>query len=261
MEAMTLGVPSEEWGLRRGSPLAGVALAAATVAGVTVLLYPLSQLDPGVSSGVLYLAADEERGRVVRDLHDGAQQSLVHAVVTLKLARQPLRQGSPAAEELLDEALHHAQRANAELRELARGILPSVLTRGGLRAGVSALASRMRVGASVDVSVGRLPSAIEAAAYFVVAEALTNVAKHAGARSVQVSASVQADALNVTVRDDGAGGATPHGNGLQGLEDRLAARDGALRIHSPPGGGTVVAATIPLCAPDGGHARVSAACA
>ena len=125
-------------------------------------------------------ATDEERRRVVRDLHDGAQQRLVHTIITLKLARRASQDedGAPA---LLTEALDNAEQATAELRELAHGILPAVLTQGGLRAGVDALASRMPVPVENGVSVGRLPAAIEATAYFVVAEALTNVAKHARA--------------------------------------------------------------------------------
>ena len=118
---------------------------------------------------------------MVRDLHDGAQQRLVHTVITLKLARRALAERARDAPALLTEALDHAEQATAELRELAHGILPAVLTQGGLRAGVDALASRMPVPVENDVSVGRLPAAIEATAYFVVAEALTNVAKHARA--------------------------------------------------------------------------------
>jgi signal transduction histidine kinase len=191
-------------------------------------------------------AADEERRRVVRDLHDGAQQLLVNVVVALKLARRALGSDAGAAGPLVDEALEHAQRANAELRELAHGILPTALTRGGLRAGVEALAARMPVPVSIDVAVGRLPAEVEAAAYFVAAEALTNVVKHARARSVAVAASVEDRELRLTVRDDGVGGAGLGGSGLVGLGDRLSAVDGTLRIDSPPAGGTVVAATIPL---------------
>jgi signal transduction histidine kinase len=182
----------------------------------------------------------------VRDLHDGAQQRLVHTVVTLKLARRALRREDPAAAALVDEALVHAERGNAELRELAHGILPAVLTRGGLRAGVEALVTRMPLPVTVDVAVGRLPAAIEAPAYFVVAEALTNVVKHSGAESAAVSASVDDGVLRVEVRDDGVGGAREDGTGLVGLDDRLAALDGALRIESPVGNGTLVAAAIPV---------------
>jgi signal transduction histidine kinase len=189
-------------------------------------------------------AADEERRRVVRDLHDGAQQRLVHTVITLKMARDRL-DGDEAAT-LVDEALHNAQRANQELRELAHGILPSVLTHGGLRAGIDALAARMPVPVETDVPSVRLAPAVEATAYFVTAEALTNVAKHARARRVRVSAKVGERDLEVRVDDDGVGGARSDGSGLLGLQDRLAALDGRLRVETPLGGGTRVTAEIPL---------------
>jgi signal transduction histidine kinase/limonene-1,2-epoxide hydrolase len=191
-------------------------------------------------------ATDEERRRVVRDLHDGAQQRLIHTVVTLKLARRALEHGDEAALALADEALEHAQQANVELRELAHGILPAALTNGGLRAGLNALASRTPVSVKLGVSVGRLPAVVEATAYFVVAEALTNLAKHARAGRGEVTATVEEGTLRVRVRDDGVGGARPEGSGLVGIADRLAALDGRLWVESPPGGGTLVAADIPL---------------
>ncbi|HEY6763043.1 MAG TPA: GAF domain-containing protein [Baekduia sp.] len=191
-------------------------------------------------------AADEERRRVVRDLHDGAQQRLVHTIVTLKLARRTLAPPDKPAAELVAEALEHATRAHVELRDLAHGILPSVLTQGGLRAGVDALASRAPVPVDVDVPVGRLPTAVEATAYFVVSEALTNVAKHARAGHVEVSARLDDGTLAVRVRDDGIGGARPGGSGLTGLADRLAALDGELRVESPAAGGTILMAAIPV---------------
>jgi signal transduction histidine kinase len=191
-------------------------------------------------------ATDEERRRVVRDLHDGAQQRLVHTVVTLKLARRALDDDARAAPALVTEALTHAEDATAELRELAHGILPSVLTRGGLRAGVVALASRMPVPVDIGISAERFPSAVEATAYFIVAEALTNVAKHARARHVQVAARVTDGALRVQVRDDGVGGARADGSGLVGLADRLGVLDGSLRVDSPRDGGTLIAAEIPI---------------
>ena len=191
-------------------------------------------------------AADEERRRVVRDLHDGAQQRLVHTVITLKLAQQALEHDAADAASLVSKAFEHAQRATVELRELAHGILPAVLTTGGLRAGVRALASRTPVPVEVEITAGRLPEAIEATAYFVVAEALTNVAKHARAASAAVAARVQDGTLRVEVRDDGVGGARPEGSGLQGLRDRLAALDGQLQVECPADGGTLVAAAIPI---------------
>ena len=192
------------------------------------------------------MAADEERRRVVRDLHDGAQQRLVETILTLKLAEQSGRDELPA---LVAEALTQAERATVELRELVHGILPSALAHGGLRAGVDALASRMSVPVSVGVAVDRLPPAVEATAYFVVAEALTNVTKHAHAGHAEVTARVEQHTLRLEVRDDGVGGAQPQGSGLLGLEDRLAALDGRLEVETPADGGTVVTAAIPLPAP------------
>jgi signal transduction histidine kinase len=190
-------------------------------------------------------ATDEERRRVVRDLHDGAQQRLVHTVVTLNLARRALETEDDGAPALVTEALEHAEGATAELRELAHGILPSVLTRGGLRAGVGVLATRMPVPVETGVSVDRLPPAVEATAYFIVAEALTNVAKHSHADRAVVTARVENGELQIEVRDDGVGGAKADGSGLLGLGDRLAVHDGTLRVESPLDGGTLVAATIP----------------
>jgi signal transduction histidine kinase len=191
-------------------------------------------------------ATDEERRRVVRDLHDGAQQRLVHTVITLKMASRALEREQDSAPALVTEALDQAERATGELRELAHGILPAVLIHGGLSAGVEALASRMPVPVDLDVSVDRLPKAVEATAYFVVAEALTNVAKHARAGRAAVTAGVEDGILRVQVRDDGVGGARPDGSGLLGLADRLAALDGTVRVESAPGGGTLVAADIPV---------------
>jgi signal transduction histidine kinase len=191
-------------------------------------------------------ATDDERRRVVRDLHDGAQQRLVHTIITLKLARRAFESEEADGPALLTEALDHAEQATAELRELAHGILPAVLTGGGLRAGVDALASRMPVPVDNGVSVGRLPAAVEATAYFVVAESLTNVAKHARAKGAAVMARVEDGTLRVQVRDDGVGGARRDGSGLLGLADRLAALDGRLRVKSPTDGGTLIVADIPL---------------
>ena len=205
-----------------------------------------AQTELAASRARIVAATDEERRRVTRDLHDGAQQRLVHTVVTLKLAQRAVQNREQDVPALLSEALDNAQQATAELRELAHGILPGALTRGGLRAGVDALASRMPVPIDIDVTVDRLPAAVEATAYFVVAEALTNVAKHAHARRAEVTARIEHGTLAVHVRDDGIGGARPHGSGLLGLADRLAALDGQLRVESPTDSGTLVAAAIPL---------------
>ena len=191
-------------------------------------------------------AADEQRRRVVRDLHDGAQQRLVHTVITLKMARRALDNEDEPGLALLDEALGQAERATVELRDLAHGILPAVLARGGLRAGVDALAARMPVPVENGVAVGRLPGAVEATAYFVVAEALTNVAKHARAERATVMARILDRTLVVQVIDDGVGGARLDGSGLVGLADRLATLDGTLTVSSRPEDGTHIRAEIPL---------------
>jgi signal transduction histidine kinase len=191
-------------------------------------------------------AADDERRRVVRDLHDGAQQRLVHTVITLKLARRALEHQDRTAPALVAEALGQAENATGELRELVHGILPAVLTGGGLRPAVESLAERMPMPVELGVSAGRLPAAVEATAYFVVAEAMTNVAKHAHAQHASVTARIGDGTVCVEVRDDGVGGAKPDGSGLIGLADRLAVLDGTLRVDSPADGGTLVTATIPL---------------
>jgi signal transduction histidine kinase len=194
----------------------------------------------------LLTAGDDARRRVVRDLHDGAQQRLVHTIITLKLARRAAQNDDESARDLLAQGLDQAEQANAELRELAHGILPPVLAHGGLRAGVDALVSRVRVPVEVAVADERLPAEIEASAYFVVAEALTNVVKHSRAQSAEVKVWVEDSVLHLDVRDDGVGGARPDGTGLLGINDRLAALGGRLRVESPPGRGTRIAATLPV---------------
>jgi signal transduction histidine kinase len=203
--------------------------------------------DQLTASRVRVLAAgDEAYRRVVRDLHDGAQQRLVHTILTIKLAHQALHQDRSDAETLIAQALDTAERATDELRELARGILPSELTRRGLRGGVEAFASRADLPVDVDISSERLPADIEASAYFIVAEALTNVVKHARATRATVRAAVDDGVLAVEVRDDGDGGADREGHGLVGLADRVDALGGRLQIESSEGEGTVLAARLPL---------------
>jgi PAS domain S-box-containing protein len=202
--------------------------------------------DLAASRARIAAAADEERRQVVRDLHDGAQQRLVHTVLTLKLARQALGNDAERGSALVTEALAHAESAIAELRELAHGILPGALSRGGLRAGVEALASRMPLPIECDLSVDRLPPAIEASAYFVIAESLTNVVKHARASAATVVARVHDGTLRIRVQDDGVGGARPDGHGLLGLADRLAVLGGRLVVETPADGGTLIAADIPI---------------
>jgi signal transduction histidine kinase len=191
-------------------------------------------------------AGDDARRRVVRDLHDGAQQRLVHTIITLKLAQEALHEDRRDAEALLAEALDNAERATAEVRELAHGILPSVLTRGGLRAGVDAFVARLDLAVDVDVLSERLPADLEASGYFIVAEALTNVVKHAQATRATVRAAVDDRVLTLEVGDDGVGGANPEGHGLMGIADRVDALGGRLLIASAEGDGTVLTARLPL---------------
>ncbi len=194
----------------------------------------------------LVTEADEARRRLVRDLHDGAQQRLVHTVVTLKLAQRALQANDTKAAALVSEALEHAQQGNAELRELAHGILPAVLTQGGLRSGVNTIVSRLDLPVEVNVPAERFPPEIEASAYFVVAEALTNVVKHSQASRAEVTAFEDGRMLHVQIRDDGIGGANPDGHGLVGLRDRLTALGGRLKVETPPGGGTLLCAILPV---------------
>jgi signal transduction histidine kinase len=194
----------------------------------------------------LLTAGDEARRRVVRDLHDGAQQRLVQTIGLLKLAQRSLRSGNGDTGSLVDKALDHAERGKDELRELAHGIHPPALTRGGLRGGVSTLVERLDLPVEANVLAERLPPEIEASAYFIVAEALTNVVKHSKATHAEVTASARNGMLDVQVRDDGIGGADPDGQGLVGMKDRIAAHGGRLEIESPAGRGTCVAATLPL---------------
>jgi signal transduction histidine kinase len=194
----------------------------------------------------LLTAGDEARRRVVRDLHDGAQQRLVHTIVTLKLAQRALRDEDGKAESLLSEALEHAEQGNRELRELAHGILPAVLTQGGLRAGVDAVVVRLDLPVRIEIPAERLPAEIEASAYFIVAEALTNVVKHSHAGCAEVTGSLEDGMLRIEVRDNGAGGADPDGHGLLGIRDRVTTLGGRLEIESPAGGGTLVTAAIPI---------------
>jgi signal transduction histidine kinase len=144
------------------------------------------------------------------------------------------------------EALTHAELGNEELRELAHGILPTSLTNGGLRAGLDAVAARLDVPVRLDVPRERFAADVEASAYFVVAEALTNVVKHADAKHAEVRAFVEDGTLHVHVRDDGAGGADPGGHGLVGIADRVTALGGRLAVTDAAGGGTLVAASMPL---------------
>jgi signal transduction histidine kinase len=192
-------------------------------------------------------AADAERRRIERDLHDGAQQRLVALTVMLGLAETRLADDPPGAAQLIAQAREEAQLAIKELRELAHGIHPTLLSERGLGAALEALATRAPLPVAVSGVPGvRLPAAVESAAYFVTAEALTNVAKYAQAGQAFVHLCVEDDRLRLQVGDDGVGGADPAGTGLRGLRDRVDALDGALEVDSPPGGGTTVRIELPL---------------
>jgi signal transduction histidine kinase len=204
--------------------------------------------DLAASQARVVATADEGRRRVVRDLHDGAQQRIVQMVVTLELAKRAFQEIEGEAAALVDEALEQAQQAHEELRELAHGILPAVLTHGGLRAGVDSVVRRLDLPVQVDIPAERFQADTEASAYFIVAEALTNVVKHAHATRAEVTASVEDGTLHLQVRDDGIGGADPDGHGLVGMSDRVTALGGRLKIESPASGGTLVAATLRLSA-------------
>ena len=192
-------------------------------------------------------AADEERRRIERDLHDGAQQRLVAVTLTLRLAESRIESDPAGAAKLVAQAREEAQFAIDELRELARGIHPALLNDRGLGAALEALSTRAPVPVEVSgVPDDRLCRPVEACAYFVTAEALTNVAKYAHATEASVCLSVEDDHLRLEIRDNGVGGADPSGGGLRGLRDRVEAVDGHLELDSPPDGGTTLTVEIPV---------------
>jgi signal transduction histidine kinase len=192
-------------------------------------------------------AAAVELRRIERDLHDGAQARLVSIAMDLGMARERLADDPEAAAALIARSHEDAKTALVELRDLARGIHPAILADRGLDAAVSALAARCSVPCRVAIDLpARLPPAVESAAYFTVAEALTNVAKHSGATRCDVAAAVRERRLIVEVRDDGRGDAdTSAGTGIVGLRGRVEALDGRLRVTSPPGQGTTLRAELP----------------
>jgi signal transduction histidine kinase len=188
-----------------------------------------------------------DRRQIERDLHDGAQQRLLALGMDLGMALEKFDTDPEAARDLVGDAHQELQRAIAELRNLARGVHPAVLTDRGLDAALSALAARSPVPVRLDVDVDeRPPASVEATAYFIVAEALTNAARYANASHVDVRARVVDDKLHVTVVDDGKGGAQVRaGSGLAGLADRASSVEGSLQIASPVGGPTVINAELP----------------
>jgi signal transduction histidine kinase len=198
----------------------------------------------------LVAVGDAERRRLERDLHDGAQSRFAGVALHLRLAQRKAPPDSELAQ-MLESAIGELYAGIEELRELARGIHPAVLTQRGLEAALESLASRAPLPVDVRTPLdGRLPAAVETAAYFAVSEALANVVKHAGAGLVAVDVRVERGRLVIDVADDGRGGASVGaGSGLSGLADRIGALDGHVAIDSPPGAGTRVHVEIPLSRP------------
>jgi signal transduction histidine kinase len=195
----------------------------------------------------LVAASDAARRRVTRDLHDGAQQRLVATLINLQLAEQRWESAPQRARELLSQALTDARHGIEDLRELAAGLHPAILTQRGLAPAVRGLADRVPIPVEIDVPGVRLPAPIEASLYFFCSEALTNVVKHARATRAWIRLAVTADQCVAEVGDDGIGGARPgpETSGLIGLSDRIGALGGTLDIISPPPGGTVLRAAVP----------------
>ncbi|MDT5161782.1 MAG: hypothetical protein QOC90_2092 [Mycobacterium sp.] len=206
--------------------------------------------DLNASRARIVTAADDARRRLERDLHDGAQQRLVSLALKARMTEVSLPAGQDAVREQLAEIVHGLGDASEELRAISRGIHPAILSKGGLGPALRSLACRSAVPVDLDVDVeGRLPDRVEVAAYYVVAEALTNTARHAHAAEVKVRVKAADGQLDLTISDDGAGGADPaNGSGLIGLVDRVEAVGGHLSVSSPAGAGTSLAATIPCAA-------------
>ena len=194
-------------------------------------------------------AADSERQRVGRNLHDGAQQRLMAISNLLKLAQRKLEHGDEAVD-VLRLAGDELGEAQAELRGLARGLHPVALSERGLRSALESLTVGCEIPVRLDIGAQELPEQIELAAYFIVSESLTNANKYAGASAVEIRIAPEAQAVLVEIVDDGCGGADPaSGTGLRGLADRIEALDGRLEVDSPPGKGTRISARLPLGTP------------
>ena len=205
------------------------------------------QAELEASRARIVAAGDDERRKLERNLHDGAQQRLVSLSLSLRLAQRRVRSDPDGAEELLEGSREELAQALEELRELARGIHPAVLTDRGLEAALEALAARSPLPVEIRGASSDLPPQVEAAAYYVVSEALANVTKYAQASAVEVTVERRNGTAVVEVADDGIGGADPlRGSGLRGLADRVASLSGKLDVESPPGSGTRVRAEIPL---------------
>ena len=220
-------------------------LAAAAVANAQ------AQAELAASRARIVAVDDAARRRIQRNLHDGAQQRLVTLSLGLEEAQAAVPPGADELAQRLEGAVTEVADVLEELKEIARGLHPAVLTDSGLRPALRALARRSAVPVSLDVQVKRrLPEPVEVAAYYAVAEALTNIAKYAGASAAEVEATAREDVLQVWVRDDGRGGADfGGGSGLAGLKDRIEALGGRILLHSPPGAGTTLQIALPLSGP------------
>lgn len=249
-----IAVESEQWGVLTlelaAPPPDGILDRLKAFADLTAVAIANTNIKESLtrSRARIVAAGDDARRRLQRDVHDGAQQRLVHAILSLKLARDRAHDGEPVAD-LIDEAIAHAEDANRQLRDVVRGILPAALTRAGLVAGIQSFITDIAVPVRLDLAIPRLPPALETTGYFTVAEAVTNAVKHADASTLTITANIAGatDELVIVVADDGVGGADPsRGSGLTGLMDRVEAGNGTLAIASPVGQGTTVTARLRL---------------
>ena len=264
--ASPINVEGRLWGAvnawtRRGPFPPGTAdrMADFTELVATAISNAESRAEVAASRARIVAAADETRRRIERDLHDGTQQRLVSLGLELRLAQSMVPAGVPGLEAELGRIAGELTGVVGDLREIARGIHPAVLSEGGLGPALRTLARRAAIAVELEVAaVARLPEPVEVAAYYVVSETLTNATRHARASVVEVAAEAAGGRLRVRVRDDGAGGADPQrGSGLTGLKDRIEALGGTFSLHSPVGGGTTVSCELPVLAaagqPDAGR--------
>jgi len=207
-----------------------------------------SRAELAASRTRIVAAADETRRRIERDLHDGTQQRLVSLDLELRLAQSMVPAELPELETGIGRVADELNEAVEDLREIARGIHPAILSEGGLGPALRTLARRAAIAVELDVAaIARLPEPIEVAAYYVVSEALTNATKHACASVVRVAVEERDDSLHLSIRDDGVGGVDPaRGSGLIGLRDRVEALDGSIDVSSRSGEGTLIVAKLPL---------------
>jgi signal transduction histidine kinase len=253
-----ISVAGRLWGVMlmatRSEPLPAdteVRLAGFTELAAAAVANAQGQAELAASRARIVAVDDAARRRIQRNLHDGAQQRLVTLSLGLQEAQAAVPPGADELARRLEGAVAEVADVLAELQEIARGLHPAVLTDSGLRPALRALVRRSGVPVSLDVQVkGRLPEPVEVAAYYAVAEALTNIAKYADASAAEVEATADESVLQVWVRDDGRGGADfGRGSGLAGLKDRIEALGGRISLHSPPGAGTTVQIALPLSGP------------